>query len=165
MTGRGQRRPALGLRPWFALRRRARLTRRDFFAMGEESSTGAEQPANLPRRRRTRVAIVEGGRWTSPPVIVATTFMSRWRGLCPEARGRGLLVRTRSVHAFGMRHSLMVIILDDDGTVRGSRLLRPGRRLHLGRTRWLLELPPGASAPRDGVQLEARPMLAPCPAP
>ena len=61
------------------------------------------------------------------------TWRERMRGLLGRpclAPDRALLLeRTRSIHTFGMRFPIAVVLLDQDLEVRAVRHLRPGRLL------------------------------------
>ena len=61
------------------------------------------------------------------------TRRERIRGLLGRSRlapDRALLLeRTRSIHSFGMRFPIAVVLLDQDLEVRAVRHLRPGRLL------------------------------------
>ena len=59
---------------------------------------------------------------------VATTRAGRRRGLLGRDGVDGVLViRTRSVHTFGMRFAIDVAFCGEDGTVRRTVTLRPNR--------------------------------------
>ncbi len=74
-------------------------------------------------------------------VVVAATFCARLRGLMPRPRDRGLLLRTWTVHGFGMREALRVYGIDDHGEVTTSHLLRPQRVIVSPGSTWMLEVP------------------------
>jgi hypothetical protein len=140
-----QPRPAFGLRPWFALLRRARSLRRFAFAIVSRS---------VPREseyRPGRSVIAKGPAWRSPPITVAVSFVERLAGL-RGSRNRGLLIRTSSVHARGLSALLRIVHLDDRGTVLHQDLLAPGRRVAAVGT-WVLELPIENRGPDTGSTL------------
>lgn len=87
--------------------------------------------------------------WESGLVLVADSFWLRLRGLIPRAT-HGLLIRGPSVHAFGMRHSLEVVGLDEGMKVVEIRTLKPSSMMHMRAVRWLLELPEGSQTPEIG---------------
>jgi hypothetical protein len=93
------------------------------------------------------------GGWSSGPVAVAVTFRDRWRGLRPAPAGCGLLLRARSVHAFGMKTDLLVVGIDSHGIVTDTRTLRPGRIVMLPAARFILELQGDRSPPMPGSVL------------
>jgi hypothetical protein len=144
--GRAQPRPAFGLRPWFALLRRARSLRRFAFAIVNGSVPGER------RYRPGRLVTVSSAGWHSPPICIAVSFVDRLVGL---RRGRcaGLLLRTSSVHARGLDLPLRIVHLDDTGRVVGQDLLTPGRRVAASGT-WILELPLPATGPDTGATLK-----------
>jgi uncharacterized membrane protein (UPF0127 family) len=96
-----------------------------------------------PKMRSGRVEVGEfvGDGWSSGTVVVARTFLQRWRGLRPRTEGSGMVFRTRSVHGFGMKEPLLVIGLDAQGRVTQTRILRPRSGLFLTGARHILELP------------------------
>ena len=87
------------------------------------------------------------------PVRIALDRRSRIRGLRPEANAGGLVLRTRSVHGFGMRRSLGVLALDDQGRVHAATRLRPRRIVTIRAARWIVELPADHPPPERGAEL------------
>ncbi|MEU0403892.1 DUF192 domain-containing protein [Streptomyces sp. NPDC006197] len=83
------------------------------------------------------------------PLEVAASYRARRRGLLGRngIAGALLIVRTNSVHTFGMRFPIDVAYLDGSFTVRSVVTMRPGR---LGmirpRGRHVLEAEAGAMA-------------------
>jgi len=64
-------------------------------------------------------------------------------GLAPH---RALVLRTRSVHTFGMRFAILAVSLDGDGIVRHVNRMSPGRvLLPRWKVRYVLEC--GVAAP------------------
>lgn len=88
-----------------------------------------------------------------PQVVVevheAATPMERARGLLGSSEvgsGKGLLLRSRQVHTFGMGFAIDTVHLAKDGTVLRIRTLPPWRLGTLVlRARWVLELDEGAA--------------------
>ena len=138
---RAQPRPAFGLRPWFALLRRARSLRRFAFAM---------RAGTVPARRRYGPLVARSGRWSHCPVDVALSFHSRFRGLRPASDGRGLLLRGSSVTGRGMRDGLGLAFLSADGQVIHTATLDPGRTASFRGSYWVLELPQSELSPPVG---------------
>jgi hypothetical protein len=64
-----------------------------------------------------------------------------------------MLLRTRSVHGWGMAHALLAVALDGDGRVVGTSVLPPRGLVVFARAHWILELPPDVGAPAPGVAL------------
>ena len=149
--GRDQPRPALGLRPWFALLRRARSLRRFAFAIVGGSVPGGQS------YRSVGTLMLVGESWRSPPIVVATSFVDRLVGIRRAGTG-GLLLRCSSVHAVGVQEPLRIIHLGRDGTVECQDLLTAGRRVR-ARGAWILELPLSTSGPDPGTHLV--PLLSP----
>ena len=144
-----QPRPAFGLRPWFALLRRARSLRRFAFAI-----VSGSVPGDRPYRSGGSVVLACED-WASPSVSVASSFRDRLLGV--GRRGTdGLLVRCASVHGHGIRAPLRVIHLDGDGTVVHQDILMTGRRTP-ARGVWILELPIGVPGPDTGARLVVLP--------
>lgn len=94
--------------------------------------------------------------WSSGPVAVAVSFRDRWRGLRPSPAGFGLLLKTRSVHSFGMKTDLLLVGIDARGTVIDTRTLRPSRIVTLPKVRFILELDGDRSPPEPGWVLTWR---------
>lgn len=94
--------------------------------------------------------------WSSGEVEVARSFYQRWRGLKALAPGSALLLRTRSVHGFGMRHPFLAIGLDRSLRVTISRVVKPGQVAWLSGARLVLEMPAGVEPPLDGATLKLR---------
>ena len=71
-----------------------------------------------------------GGLWH---VQVPTNRRERMRGLIGrdglEPHHALLLLRTRSIHTFGMRFAVLVVLLDERLRVAGIKMLSPGRLL------------------------------------
>jgi len=65
------------------------------------------------------------------------------------------LIRTRSIHTFGMTTPIRVVALDAKGLVLRTRIVPPPRIFFAPRARWLVELPVGA-APEAGDRANAK---------
>jgi hypothetical protein len=91
--------------------------------------------------------------WTSPPVRLATGAAARWQGLRGRAETGALLLHTRSVHGFGLRHPLTIVTVDAAGIVTGRSRLAPHRVLVFPALCWVLELPDGHPVPAVGERL------------
>jgi hypothetical protein len=149
-TGGGpQPRPAFGLRPWFALLRRARSLRRFAFAIVD-----GIVPAGRPYRSGRLVNLVAGA-WRSSQVSVATSFRSRLVGVRGTTNS-GLLLRTRSVYAPGGMVPLRIVHVDGTGVVVHQDILTAGRRV-TARSDWILELPIARPGPDTGARLTVLP--------
>jgi hypothetical protein len=138
----------LGLRPWFALLRRARSLRRFAFAMA------GSVPAPVRYRPLPAVAVISGD-WRVEGVVVAATFRQRLAGV--HAAGvTGLLLHAGTVHGIGLVEPLRVIHLTASGTVVGHELLGAGGLVR-ARSHWLLEVPPVTPPPPIGARLTVLP--------
>ena len=144
-----QPRPAFGLRPWFALLRRARSLRRFAFAIVSGSVPGGRS------YRSSGSVILTVGPWRSPPVTVATSFTDRLLGVRRSGTD-GLLIRSMSVHGRGLREPIRVIHLNEEGTVVHQDILTAGRRTP-ARGAWILEMPIRALRPDTGARLAVLP--------
>lgn len=106
-----------------------------------------------PRNALTPSGELTGHHWTSGPVAVGVGFSEKWKGLRPEPRGFGFLLRARSVHSMGMRVPLLVIAIDNRGEVVRVTRLAPGRIFIAPTARHILELPIDAQPPLVGMAL------------
>jgi hypothetical protein len=79
---------------------------------------------------------------------------ARLRGIKAVPRDWGLLLRTHSVHTFGIRRPLLVAVVGDDGRLLARRTLMPRRVMAVTEARWIVELPAGSDVPRPGTLLE-----------
>lgn len=102
------------------------------------------------------------GCW-SVRALVISSFMGRLRGLLGTRRGDArsvplLLANCPSVHTFGMRYPLDVVLVDERGLVVGSwRELPAGRIVRKAGARHAIERPSSAEPwPVVGSQLELR---------
>jgi len=91
------------------------------------------------------------GRAAPLRVFHARSFVARLFGLLgrrPLATGEGLLLEPcSSVHTFGMRYPIDIVMLDREGRVLSTRAaLGPSRLAAAPRTRRVLELPPNSLA-------------------
>ncbi|MGI8517601.1 MAG: hypothetical protein ACR2ME_04570 [Acidimicrobiia bacterium] len=103
--------------------------------------------------------MLAGDGWSSGPVREAVGFLDRWRGLWPNPKDCGLLLKTSSVHSFGMNCDLWVCGLRGMRVV-AVRRLRPGRIVWLRGADAILELPIDFEPPPVGLHLswlDARP--------
>ena len=148
-AGWAQPRPAFGLRPWFALLRRARSLRRFAFAI-----VGGIVPAGR-RYRSGRLVTVTSGPWRSPTVTVAASFRARLVGLRGNTTN-GLLLRTRSVYVPGGMGPLRIIHINREGGVVRQDILTTGRRVS-ATSEWILELPIQQPGPACGARLTVLP--------
>jgi len=102
---------------------------------------------------RNGCVVLAAGTWRSPPVAVATTAAERRRGLRPRAEGRGLLLRGRVVHGFGMKENVLVVAVLPGGVVGSASVLCPRHLLVVDTGRWVLELPADHPRPPPGARL------------
>lgn len=142
--GSAQPLPALGLRPWFALLRRARSLRRFAFAMA------ARVPGTLRYRRVTSITL-SNEHWELGPVTLATTFPQRLMGM-RSGRNHSLLVHAGSVHGRGLKAPLRVLHLTRTGRFVGHDVLAVGRFVR-ARAYWILEMPMNAPVPENGARV------------
>ena len=146
-------RPALGLRPWFAFLRRARILRRFALAIERKGTRG--------RARASRVIALSHGDWDSGPLTPARTRVRRRHGLLPAPGPVGLLLRTRCIHGWGLVEPVRWIGLDGTGRVIATGVLRPRRVLVAPQPScWIAEVPDTVPAPSIGEVLRVVPILA-----
>lgn len=141
-----QPRPALGRRPWFALLRRARSLRRFALAIRRESV------ARIP----TFLTLAgEGCTWTATSVLLARNHRERLTGV----RGRSVrvLMRTATVHSWGIDEPLLLVGINSLGEVVALEVLRPRRMTRLRRAMWTLELPLSDEVPELGGRIQIYP--------
>ncbi|HLV90138.1 MAG: hypothetical protein J5I28_02815 [Acidimicrobiales bacterium] len=86
-------------------------------------------------------------------VHAVTGFWQRWRGLRGSPDGSALALPGGSVHGFGMDRDLVVVGLDGDLEVIGSKVLAPNRIVTIPGARWMIELPAGTIPPPAGTRL------------
>ena len=89
--------------------------------------------------------------WSSGPVLVATTFWQRWRGL---KSFEAVLMRTRTVHGIGMPAPFRAIGLSAGFEVKVDRVVEPGEVAAFAGCSYVLELPMSTEAPLVGSKLE-----------
>ena len=139
-----QPRPALGLRPWFALLRRARNLRRFALAIRPKRITALR--SNVPIHLIAEVPGV-----FLIPVVVPITLWSRFRGIKGVPPGHGVLLATSAVHSFGLEEPLTVLAVNEKGRVLTTRDLPPSAMWRHSAARWLLELPTTTITRSEGV--------------
>lgn len=97
--------------------------------------------------------------WSSGPVFQPVGFWQRWRGVKALPPDVGLLIRTRSVHTFGLHHPLGVVALSPERCILAADHIRPRQVVSVPGAYEYLELPEGRRLPPVGVVLEARPIV------
>lgn len=73
-------------------------------------------------------------------------------GLRPVPGPIGVLLRTRSIHTFGMHAPIGVVALSSDGIVTRATVVPPHRVFVARRARWILEVAP-TPLPKVGSRL------------
>lgn len=77
---------------------------------------------------------------SSNPIPLARGFLKRLRGLGPDPTvGSTLMLRTRSVHTFGLRTPISITAIDKTGRVIDAQIVHPNRLYLNRRARWVLE--------------------------
>ena len=143
---RDQPRPALGLRPWFALLRLARSLRR--FALAIRKGRVTALRGNCPISLIARVGVAEDYRITVP-----TRLVERIAGIRSTSGCRGVLLAGSTVHSWGMVDPLLVLALDGRGRVLTVRRLAPGTVWRHRGAAWMLELPVATRMPEVGAAI------------
>lgn len=100
-----------------------------------------------------KTIVMRGSGWSSGPVVKANSPFRRWRGLRGRPSNESLLIRTRSVHGFGMNRSFVGVGLTRELRVKICQVVRPGTVARFQRCRYVLEIPVGAPLPKTGTQL------------
>jgi len=131
-----QPRPALGLRPWFALLRRARNLRRFALAIRPERVTALH--SNLPIQL---IAEIPGVFRT--PVVVPITLWQRLRGIRRAPPDHGVLLAASAVNSIGLVYPVTAIALGAGGKVLATHRLTPNTTWRHPRATWILELGSG----------------------
>ncbi len=99
---------------------------------------------------------LQAGETRYGPVSDARTFWQRWRGLKGLPAGASVLIRTSSVHGFGVGTPFRAVGLTARFQVSATQVVEPGRIAKFLGCRYVLELPLAAEAPEPGVMLEVR---------
>lgn len=92
--------------------------------------------------------------WQSGPVMSASTFFERWRGLRGSKSDVSLLLHTNAVHGIGMDRPFQAIGLSADYRVVETRVVEPGRFVRFHSCTWVLEIPVENELPVTGQALE-----------
>ncbi len=103
---------------------------------------------------RPKQMLIAGPRgWAAGPVDHGTGCRLRWKGLRGADHDHGLLLRTRSIHGFGLRGSLWAIALGPDLLVRSVGLLQRRGLVVDPAASWFLEIPCSWEPPVPGWRL------------
>lgn len=92
--------------------------------------------------------------WKSGPVMIAASFVERWRGLRGAESEAAILLRTSSVHGVGMGRPFRAVGLSENYTVLDTRLVAQGRFARFRKCKWVLEIPADVRPPKPGQTLE-----------
>ncbi|MEX0825315.1 MAG: hypothetical protein WD184_00940 [Acidimicrobiia bacterium] len=90
--------------------------------------------------------------WSSGPVALLNTHRARRLGLRPGPGPIGALLRTRSIHTFGMHAPIGVVALSGEGIVTRAAVVPPHRVFFAKGARWMLEVAPHP-LPKAGTRL------------
>ena len=102
-----------------------------------------------------RVALL-GWSSESGSVGYARSFRERWRGLKGMPEGSAILMKTRSVHGFGVKAPFRAVGLTSTFEVVKTREVKPWRVVNFTGCRYVLELPIDVEPPLTGETLEMR---------
>ena len=94
--------------------------------------------------------------WSYGPVMEAESFADRLRGLHRLEPGASLLIRTSSVHAFGLHRSFRAIGLSGELEVVAHTIVRPWRAVRFPGCAFVIEMPVDAPPPPVGSRLEMK---------
>lgn len=100
-----------------------------------------------------RITLAAEG-WPAQQAFLATSFLERWRGTKPLPEGASLLLRTSSVHGFGLRDPLLLVAIDERMEVSAVEKLEPGAIAWFWRARFIIEMPVSTRPPTLGARLE-----------
>lgn len=93
--------------------------------------------------------------WLGASVAVADTFRERLIGIRSKNAVGGILLRSKSIHTFGLDRAINVFALDHNGIVIASETVKPNRVVFFRRASRIVELPVEVAAP----ELNARVMV------
>src|SRR5690606_41348169 len=85
-------------------------------------------------------------------VHAVTGFWQRWRGLRGSPDGSALALPGGSVHGFGMDRDVVVVGVDGDLEVVGSKVLGPNRIVTIPCARGVIVRPAGSISPPAGTR-------------
>jgi hypothetical protein len=110
-------------------------------------------------RGERQAVVLRGPGWCSPPLIHARSTRQRLVGV--HGATGGVLLRARSVHGFGLRSAIAVLVLDREGLVLTARVVRRGEIVWVPGAAWIAEFTAPVTLPAPGSALSVS-MLAPC---
>jgi hypothetical protein len=96
---------------------------------------------------------IVGDLWPGSPIKVANSFLDNLRGINGLPDGKGILLRKRAVHTFGMNTMLWGVGVDSSGTVLAVKKMRPNRFFHYSACAYVMELPREIEPPAPGDRL------------
>lgn len=82
---------------------------------------------------------------------MAESFLERLVGIKSRQASQGVLLRTRSIHSFGLGESIGVFVADRDWTVLLARKMPPNRVALFRSGKYVVELPPRRELPAVGA--------------
>lgn len=88
--------------------------------------------------------------WVGARVGEAESFLDRLMGMRSTSGREGVMLRTRSVHTFGLDEPIGVFCTNSNGTVVETRTLQPNRIAVFRRAAKVIELPHGRELPAVG---------------
>lgn len=84
---------------------------------------------------------------------MAESFVDRLVGVKSTLSEEVLLIRTRSVHTFGLGRALRLVAIDNRMSVVGHRVLKPNRMAYFPKAKFVMELPDGSAVPGVGSRV------------
>ncbi len=100
--------------------------------------------------------VLQGESINFEAVSHARTFRERWRGLKGLPAGSAVLMKTRSVHGFGVKTPFRAVGLTKTFVVVETHVVKPRRVVNFPGCRYVLELPVDLEAPQTGETLELK---------
>jgi hypothetical protein len=92
--------------------------------------------------------------WSIDGVKVLTSRAERYIGI-GSMSDRSVLLLTRSIHTFGMKKTISIVVLDVSGTVVQTGVVHPSRIVWFPGLRWVIETGTGATLPPPGTEIVA----------
>lgn len=97
---------------------------------------------------------LRAGSWSVDGLVLAESFLERFRGAKLSAAGHGVVLRRSAVHTMGMSFAIEVVAVDRKGRVAEVRTLAPNRFAWFRGTSYVVELPAGTEVPGVGSKVE-----------
>lgn len=87
---------------------------------------------------------------------LAESFCDRLLGIKSPSAAAGLVIEARSIHTMGLRRTLTVFAVDQEGVVLDVRLVPPNRIAFFPAAHLIIELPSGQVPAHAGSRVEVK---------